>query len=155
MPEIKVFVGCRQSVVKFPITTLNDLNSLRVCRENPRKMSLRLTPSYSSVTILMCLVGVLAIGPITHLASQQTDEYGYYRRQDTSTGSMCAGLTSYYACAFEDGGGCCPQGLICGANQACMAPPTTSTTTTLFCDQGWDACPSSYGGQFRTTLHHQ
>lgn len=70
---------------------------------------------------------------------------GYrHRRQEVST---CAGLASYFACPQDVGGGCCPQGLICATDGACSPSPVTSTATTVFCDQNWFACPSSFGGK--------
>lgn len=67
--------------------------------------------------------------------------------------SLCGGLTSYFACPLDLGGVCCPQGLICGSNGACTSSVvTTSTTTAVLCDQGWFACPSSFGGQLSKLL---
>lgn len=101
-------------------------------------------------------VAVVSSEVLTSFVAQETGQrqVGEYhlRRQETSS---CAGHAGYFACPIDLGGGCCPQGLVCGANQACSQPSITSTSTTVFCDQNWFACPPSLGGKsYAPSCHH-
>lgn len=146
--KVRYFTVSRQfSIFPFPLGMQS--HRLMICLPRiTNEMSPRLKPPYWAATCSLYHVGAFASGPITSLAARKTDHQGYYHRRQYTPMSTCGGTTGYYACALSVGGGCCPQGLICGANQACEAPPTTSRTTTVFCDQDWFACPSSYGGEF-------
>ncbi|CAM1508952.1 Fc.00g026910.m01.CDS01 [Cosmosporella sp. VM-42] len=64
--------------------------------------------------------------------------------QETST-TLCGTLTDYHLCPASFGGGCCPIGLVCGAEGDCgqnTAPPSPECMG----HKGFYACAQSLGG---------
>lgn len=67
------------------------------------------------------------------------------RRDATAT---CAGQTGYIACAPSLGGGCCPENLVCGTREDCVADTTATTASVgLVCDSEYFKCATSLGGE--------